>query len=1057
MKKLSDINLERLFPASVYKRGLQYFKQDRVNDLLFDINHQVWTATVDGTEPYFVEIDLQHMEKGTVDTYCDCPAFDTFQTCKHIVAVLLSVVQKERNNPSHEARPNYKLAEQFMQSLGMIKQQERANDFFPDKKELHIEYIGKWGYEKNLILELKAGENRSYVVKDIVEFLHDVHLGRGHFFTKNFIYSPEHHYILQQDMQILERLFSIVRNEEIYREPAYYHYLNKGSEKRSIVIPPLVAEELLEQLVQRDFIVDNKESENEQPLQIVKDQLPFRFSLSKNEQKDLTLNLHHMEGVTYFDSYQMLYDKGTFYFPSKDQVPIIEQIMKFSLLGDTLPIANEQADMFISEVVPSLKKVSEVDIADNVAADIIQVPLKAKLYLEVKNDWIIGKLLYHYGAEEIDPFNGRKQNDVMIIRDVEKEQKIMQLIEHANFHYNGKELYIAPDDEQLYEFLYRYLPMLDEQVELFLTSELRSMFLETEPTPSTSVRVESANNLLEVGFDIEGVNDDEVSRILDAVIEKKRYYRMQDGAIISLEGEDFSSIKQFFADLNINKDDVQNGNIQMPVYRGMQVDELLDTKKNYDPTFRALLHRLKSPEEQVYPLPEKLHATLRNYQVTGYQWFKSLSSYQLGGILADDMGLGKTLQSIAYIVSEPSDYPHIIVAPSSVVYNWKNEIEKFSPSLSVAIMTGNPVERHARIKQSQAVDVWITSYATLRQDIEIYMEQQFQTLILDEAQFIKNYATKTSQAIRKMKASRRFALSGTPIENSIDELWAIFQVVLPGLMPNQKQFRQLEHEKIASLTKPFILRRLKKDVLKELPDKIESVHVSELTDEQKNLYVGYLRQLQQEAAQSMQTNSFQKNRMRILAGLTRLRQICCHPALFIENYDGPSGKLAQLMETVQNAIENGKRMLIFSQFTSMHEIIIEKLTEAGIGYFYIHGQTAAQERVEMSERFNNGENDVFLISLKAGGTGLNLTGADTVILYDLWWNPAVEDQATGRAHRFGQKNVVQVIRLITEGTIEEKIYDLQQKKRELIDKVIQPGETMLSSLSEADIRELLNI
>ncbi|MDY0394342.1 DEAD/DEAH box helicase [Virgibacillus halophilus] len=311
--------------------------------------------------------------------------------------------------------------------------------------------------------------------------------------------------------------------------------------------------------------------------------------------------------------------------------------------------------------------------------------------------------------------------------------------------------------------------------------------------------------------------------------------------------------------------------------------------------------------------------------------------------------------------------------------------------------------------------------------------------------------------MRQIKAYRRFALSGTPIENSIGELWSIFQVILPGQMPAQKEFRQMAHEKIASLTKPFILRRLKGDVLKELPEKIETVSVSELTKEQKDLYVGYLRKLQQETALSLKENSFQENRMKILAGLTRLRQICCHPSLFIENYEGDSGKLSQLMETVQTAMDNGKRMLIFSQFTSMHEIIASKLQEAGIEYFYLHGQTPSKERVEMSERFNQGEKPVFLISLKAGGTGLNLTGADTVILYDLWWNPAVEDQATGRAHRFGQKNVVQVIRMITDGTIEEKIFELQQKKRALIDKVIQPGETMLSSLSEEDIRELLRI
>src|SRR5699024_7131801 len=288
----------------------------------------------------------------------------------------------------------------------------------------------------------------------------------------------------------------------------------------------------------------------------------------------------------------------------------------------------------------------------------------------------------------------------------------------------------------------------------------------------------------------------------NAVMEKKRYYRLQDGAFISLEGEEFASVKQLFDDLDIGQEDLQDGNVQMPVYRGTQIDNLIDTKKQYDPAFQKLLHQLRSPEEQVYPLPENLNAELRNYQLTGYQWFKSLSHYHLGGILADDMGLGKTVQSIAYILSEPGDTPHLIVAPSSVLYNWKNECERFAPDLEVAVMTGAPAERVKMIEENDSKDVWITSYATLRQDIELYQEKTFQTLILDEAQYIKNYATKTSRAIRQIKAGRRFALSGTPIENSIDELWAIFQVILPGLMPGQRKFKQLEHDKIASLTRP---------------------------------------------------------------------------------------------------------------------------------------------------------------------------------------------------------------------------------------------------------------
>jgi SNF2 family DNA or RNA helicase len=477
--------------------------------------------------------------------------------------------------------------------------------------------------------------------------------------------------------------------------------------------------------------------------------------------------------------------------------------------------------------------------------------------------------------------------------------------------------------------------------------------------------------------------------------------------------------------------------------------------------FRTLINHLKNPEDIEYDIPDNLQATLREYQKTGFQWFKSLSYYQLGGILADDMGLGKTLQSISYILSvmNQEDRPKtfLVVAPASLVYNWKNEFTKFAPVIKTEVIIGAPNERRELLEKIDRTDVLITSYPTLRQDIDLYENRVFDTIFLDEAQAVKNPITKTAAAVRHIQASQKFALSGTPIENSLDELWSIFQVVLPGFFPSQQEFRRLPQEKISRMVRPFILRRMKKDVLKELPEKIETNHYSELTIPQKELYLAYLDKIQKEAVQSMEAEGFNKNRIKILAGLTRLRQLCCHPSLFIENYQGDSGKLEELIDIVKNAIESGKRLLIFSQFSSMLKMIDRRMKLEGIQNFYLDGQTPSKDRLQMADQFNSGEKDVFLISLKAGGTGLNLTGADTVILYDLWWNPAVEEQAAGRAHRIGQKKVVQVIRLIARGTIEEKIYELQQKKKELIEKIVQPGETMLTSLSESDIRELLSI
>jgi SNF2 family DNA or RNA helicase len=518
-------------------------------------------------------------------------------------------------------------------------------------------------------------------------------------------------------------------------------------------------------------------------------------------------------------------------------------------------------------------------------------------------------------------------------------------------------------------------------------------------------------------------------------------------------------------EFQIKPQQLQQESIKLPVHRGIQLDDIMNKENGgnakYGRQFHRLLSRLKNPEELDCEIPKSLQAELRDYQYYGFQWLRTLRYYQLGGILADDMGLGKTLQAIAFILSlfeENQDLkPALIVAPASLVYNWKNEFQKFAPTLTAEVLIGTPQERVDKLQNQPLPNVWITSYPTLRQDCKFYNEHQFSTLILDEAQSIKNYLTKTAKAVREIQVETVIALSGTPIENSIDELWSIFQTVMPAFFPNQKRFRQLEPDKIARMIRPFLLRRVKKDVVKELPDKIETVHYSDLTKQQKKLYLAYLEKIQQETRESLEVDGFQKSQIKILAGLTRLRQLCCHPSLFLEDYHEDSGKLEQLMEIVESAVDNGRRILIFSQFTSMLSIIKEKLRKLEIEHFYLDGQTKPKDRVDMVDQFNQGIGDVFLLSLKAGNAGLNLTGADTVILYDLWWNPAVEEQAAGRAHRIGQKNVVQVIRLITQGTIEEKIYELQQSKKELIDTVLHSGDQAMTKLTEQEIREVLNI
>ena len=473
-------------------------------------------------------------------------------------------------------------------------------------------------------------------------------------------------------------------------------------------------------------------------------------------------------------------------------------------------------------------------------------------------------------------------------------------------------------------------------------------------------------------------------------------------------------------------------------------------------------------------MPTGIDVQLRPYQVTGYKWLKTLAKNGLGGILADDMGLGKTLQTIVYVTScieemeagSQEKMPFLIICPTSLVYNWQDEFHNFAPHIRTVVVSGAPEVRKELIESHVENDVIITSYPLIRRDIEHYNNVKIHTVFIDEAQFIKNANSISAKVVKQVKAQYRFALTGTPIENSLSELWSIFDFIMPYYLFSHAKFseryekpiirenNQKVLEDLSRHIQPFILRRMKKDVLEELPEKIESKYLTDMTEEQRAIYLSYMESIRNDITREINENGIAKSQIKILAALTRLRQICCHPSTFIENYQGGSGKLDLLMDLLPDIILNGHRILIFSQFTSMLGLIEEELKKQGINYFYLEGSTAMEERADYVRRFNEGEGDVFLISLKAGGTGLNLTGADTVIHFDPWWNPAVEEQATDRAYRIGQKNKVHVIKLITKGSIEEKIYKLQQRKKALSEAVIQSKEVFINKLSREEIEDL---
>lgn len=1073
------INIQRWCgSSSIYQRGVSYFRQGRVVDLQQDLYEGTWHATVSGTQDYNVVINFMSHD---IDATCNCPAFDNHWACKHIVAVLLEIEKLEKIDlfKSDQGIPKLEngksIASKYFRAGQIID--SFANLFIPEEKDksgsekqvLNMEYILKrhYGGSSNLLkLELKAGEKRLYVVKKIRQFLKCLEENTEYYFTPNFILQPSDYVLSQEDQDVISILQEIQKQEEFFHRQQGY-YFSGLDEERYLAIPPMAADQLLTKLQGRN--VTFEERSNLQFLPYSKErELPFDFQLGKSSKGDFKIDLTSLQSTIFYASYGWLIHNNNIYKLSPIQRELLNNLYYFlrEPSDSILQVEKSQMQPFVSHVIPALKHLGRVKIDEQVSDQIISPALNIKIFIDLQEERILAKIEYHYGDMVIDPFqpqSAETKQEMILMRNVEKERELMKVLEGTPLKYNGKECYLEGED-LIYEFLYTSLPRLQEQAELYLSSPVRALLLPRQPASMTKIDINSEGNLLEISFNLEGIDRQEIKQLLQSVVEKKKYYRLSSGAFVSLEDEAFQTVNQLFTDLRINKSQLNKETFELPVFRGLQIDGIMNGANNHSiklgKKFRRLIQDLKNFDTIDDVLPADLKATLRDYQQIGFQWLKTMARYGLGGILADDMGLGKTLQAITYLLSEKSMHKEtktsLVVAPASLVYNWKNEFEKFAPSLEVVVVYGTPEERGKILKESTP-DVLITSYPLLRQDLEIYEGKEFDSLILDEAQAIKNHQTKTAKAVKQLKAIKRFALSGTPIENSLDELWSIFDAIQPGFFQNQRAFSSIPRERLARMVRPFILRRVKQDVLRELPEKIETVHQSELTKVQKELYLGYLEKIRQETKDSLLNEGFEKSRIKILAGLTRLRQLCCHPALFLENYHDQSGKLDHLMELIENALENKRRILVFSQFASMLRIIREELDKIKIGCFYLDGQTPAKERVAMTERFNKGENDLFLISLKAGGTGLNLTGADTVILYDLWWNPAVEEQAAGRAHRMGQKNCVQVMRLITKGTIEEKIYEMQQRKKELIEQVIQPGEAALSSLSEEELKEILGI
>ena len=758
-------------------------------------------------------------------------------------------------------------------------------------------------------------------------------------------------------------------------------------------------------------------------------------------------------------------------------------------------IAEKDLPVFVTGLLPVLEEYLNVSFDGFIASKYEPDKLNVRIYLDMPDDNTLTCDLHavyrvHDTEEVFRIFNASGQNDndnseIIVKRDLSLESSIAKKISPYFDEIDaisGKLKLVASsaDSDKIYAFITDVIPELGRIGELYLSDSIRSVNIRTSPRVNLGVSVVS--DLLELSIVPEDISVKELDEILNKYDRKRKYFRLNNGDILDLTSKEMDVLFSLKDGLMLTKDQLLEGHASVPAYRALFLEELANRAKDNEYThigrsrdFKALVNSFTGDYEHEFEIPDNLKGVLRDYQKTGYYWLMALKRNGFGGILADDMGLGKTIQVLSMLLAvkkEASPEKHrcsLIVCPASLVYNWQHEIKKFTPELKCELAVGIKPDRErvtSELEEEQT-DVLITSYDLLRRDIDLYRYLSFECMIIDEAQFIKNQTTQVAKAVKSIKAGFKAALTGTPIENRLSELWSIFDYCMPGYLFTYKKFKENiespviqdgneeEMEHLRRMISPFVLRRLKKDVLKDLPDKLEETIVAQMTGEQEQLYKAHIQRIKLMIG-SKNDDELRQDRIAILAELTRLRQLCCDPGLIYDKYDGGSAKADLVIEMIKSASESGHKILLFSQFTSMLERLTALLKKEGIKHYLLTGATGKEDRIKMVDAFQEDDTPVFLISLKAGGTGLNLTAADIVIHYDHWWNIAVQNQATDRAHRIGQKNVVTVYRLVVKDTIEEKIIQLQNRKKELADQLLNSDTLSTPKLSKEELLELLS-
>ncbi len=1097
MKTISSNEIESVASSrSVFDRGYSLFSSDGVLRIELERekngSHTIYAMVEGSMGAHYNTRASIVLHKNTMRVSgfsCNCKAAETYAgACKHVVATLFEY-NYQYEEESDEAGADYvQSSDEELKSLVDYYVMQDRNQFCQEYGNGDVRLIPILHLEADReSMELKIGTTQMYVVKDIGELVDNIKQMRHVSYGKKLAFTHSQSAFTRESTSIVNLLLELdSENEFSYR----YHgwgYSNQQM-RRSCTLSPAMLDRLMELYEGRTLQVDDQ-------LLDQKDEIPI---VRKNPRLPLNITGLHEQGaqvqmepvfLTEGSKQWYILWNHCFYICTREYYEQVKgflrlmtqernQMKKYAgyygrygyyqeqLKMPTFYLSVQDYGAFAKNVLPMVQDVLDVQVK-KIDFESYE-PLEAVFhsYLDKVGSHIECRAKVLYGTQEYDVAEIPTKEQAS--RDIRREFQVRTILEGYFELAKDQKTYVSKEEDAMLEFLETGFQQLESVSEIFATDRFKNM--RVIPMPKITAGISVKGNLLDVSWDVEGMSAQEVMDILADYKNKKKYHKLKSGDFLRMDENSLAVLVELNEGLHLTKEQLKERKAEVPLYRSLYLDSLMKDNADHirlerDKEFRTVIREMRSMEDGENEIPQQIQAVLRPYQEIGFQWLCALAKFGFGGILADDMGLGKTLQVLAFLASQPGTHA-LVVCPASLVFNWEAECQRFYPSAKIAAVAGAAAARQMQIEDFDKQDILITSYDLLKRDIDCYENKYFDYVIVDEAQYIKNASTQAAKSVKSIASGCRFALTGTPIENRLSELWSIFEFLMPGYLYSYKRFKdELESPvaeskddvarmRLSRLVRPFILRRLKKDVLKELPDKIEEVVYARMEGRQNSLYQAREKQLLMTLSKQTE-EEFKTQKLQMLAELTALRQICCDPSLVYENYEHESAKTKTCVEVVQNAVSGGHKVLLFSQFATMLDRLFKILQEQGLRIFMLTCKTSKEERRRLVAEFQSGAADVFLISLKAGGTGLNLTAADMVIHYDPWWNIAAQNQATDRAHRIGQDNKVTVLRLIMKGTIEERILKMQEDKQNLADSIISEDGVSIAGLDKEQLISVL--